>query len=41
VCELTKLDPVTSFKDYIPAEQDDDDEEGGGPGGQRVQCAQQ
>jgi len=41
LCELTDLDPVTSFKDYIPAEQDDDDEEGGGPGGQRVQCAQQ
>jgi len=39
-CELSDVDPVTSFKDYIPAEQDDDDDEGGG-GGQRVQCAQQ
>jgi len=41
VCELSDMDPVTSFKDYIPAEQDDDEDEGGGPGGQRVQCAQQ
>ena len=41
VCELSEMDPVTSFKDYIPPEGDDDDEEGGGPGGQRVQCAQQ
>ena len=41
VVELSEIDPVTSFKDYVPAEQDDDDEEGGGPGGQRVQCAQQ
>ena len=41
VCELSDVDPVMSFKEYIPAENDDDDEEGGGPGGQRVQCAQQ
>jgi len=41
VCELSDMDPVTSFKDYIPPEGEDDDEEGGGPGGQRVQCAQQ
>ena len=40
VCELTDVDPVSSFKEYIPAENDEDDEEGG-PGGQRVQCAQQ
>jgi len=40
LCELTNMDPVTSFKDYIPAEQEDDEEEGG-PNGQRVQCAQQ
>jgi len=40
-CELVEMDPVTSFKEYVPAERDDDDEEGGGPGGQRVQCAQQ
>jgi len=41
VVEICDMDPVTSFKDYIPAEQDDDDDEGGGGGGQRVQCAQQ
>jgi len=41
VCELSDMDPVTSFKDYIPPEGDDDDDEGGGGGGQRVQCAQQ
>jgi len=40
VVELCEMDPVTSYKDYIPAEEEDD-EEGGGPGGQRVQCAQQ
>merc|ERR1719409_2137312 len=41
VVELSDVDPVMSFKEYIPAENDEDDEEGGGPGGQRVQCAQQ
>ena len=40
VVELSDVDPVMSFKEYVPAEQEDDDEEGGG-GGQRVQCAQQ
>jgi len=40
VCDLTEVDPVSSFKEYIPPETDDDDEEGG-QGGQRVQCAQQ
>ena len=40
VCELSDVDPVSSFKEYVPAENDDDDEEGGA-GGQRVQCAQQ
>ena len=39
--QLVPLDPVASFKEYIPSEQDDEDEEGGGGGGQRVQCAQQ
>merc|ERR1719487_187602 len=39
VVELTDIDPVTSFKDYIPAEEEEDEE--GGGGGQRVQCAQQ
>merc|ERR550514_810845 len=41
VCELSEMDPVMSYKEYVPAETEDDDEEGGGPGGQRVQCAQQ
>jgi len=40
VVELSDMDPVMSYKDYIPAEEEDDDE-GGGGGGQRVQCAQQ
>jgi len=37
--ELSAMDPVVSFKDYQPAEEEDEEE--GGPGGQRVQCAQQ
>ena len=41
VVELSDIDPVMSFKEYVPAENDEDDEEGGGGGGQRVQCAQQ
>ena len=42
VCEMTVIDPVVSFKEFVPARGDDDEEEGeGGPGGQRVQCAQQ
>merc|ERR1719198_2918936 len=41
VCELTDIDPVTSFKEYLPPDNDEDEEEGQGPGGQRVQCAQQ
>jgi len=40
VVEISDIDPVSSFKEYVPAENDEDDEEGG-PGGQRVQCAQQ
>merc|ERR1719324_2369670 len=39
VVELSDVDPVSSFKEYIPAENDEDEDEGGGPGGQRVQCA--
>jgi len=40
--ELSDIDPLQSFKEYIPTEEEDDDEGGGGgPGGQRVQCAQQ
>jgi len=39
--ELSEMDPVMSYKDYVPAEEEDDDEGGGGGGGQRVQCAQQ
>ena len=39
--ELSDIDPLQSFKEYIPAEEEDDDEAGGGGGGQRVQCAQQ
>jgi len=38
--ELSDIDPLQSFKEYIPAEEEEDDEAGGG-GGQRVQCAQQ
>merc|ERR1719230_1536454 len=42
VCELTRIDPVMSFKEYVPpSSNEDDDDEGGGAGGQRVQCAQQ
>ena len=41
VCELTAIDPVASFEEYVPPGNDEDDDEGGGEGGQRVQCAQQ
>lgn len=42
LCTLSDVDPVSSYKAYVPADNDDDDEEGGGgAGGQRVQCAQQ
>jgi len=41
VLELEDEDPVRSFKDYTPPDQDDDEDGEGGPGGQRVQCAQQ
>jgi len=37
---LSTEDPVMSYMNYQPAEQEDE-EEGGGGGGQRVQCAQQ
>mmetsp|Transcript_159 Transcript_159/g.482 ORF Transcript_159/g.482 Transcript_159/m.482 type:complete len:505 (+) Transcript_159:157-1671(+) len=37
---LTPIDPVMSYKEYVPPEEEDD-EEGGGGAGQRVQCAQQ
>ena len=40
VVELSEIDPVMSFKEYVPAEQDEDDDEGGG-GPRNVQCAQQ
>merc|ERR1719502_1727979 len=41
VRELSNMDPLTSFKDYLPPDNDDDEDEGGGGPGQRVQCAQQ
>ena len=41
VVTLADVDPVASFKEYIPEENYEDEDEGGGGGGQRVQCAQQ